>query len=312
MIPWPKLPKEGQMALLAIVVLYGSSRFCCLQGPIICDPPPPPHTPSPMICDPPPPPLMATPSPTTALPTSTSVAATPSPMICDPPPPPPSPSPIICDPAPPPMTSTPEVDFLDRPTEEILRRFQAQKINIVSHPESRKIIINAIITDLQGNPLPGVLFRVKTDNISSMAGSSTEGARSFTDFTTPGEYEMTANNDDKHVVRFNLKVGDEATIEWREVSPSSRVRLPLEQFRQVEITWREGFTFAAESGWKEARYYWSVSGGSLSETEDSVTWSPPREAGRYLLQVVADWGRRGLAIDHLILEVEEDGSVVIC
>jgi hypothetical protein len=45
---------------------------------------------------------------------------------------------------------------------------------------------------------------------------------------------------------------------------------------------------------------------------ERVTWQPPTEPGRYLLQVVADWGQAGLAVDALTLVVHDNGSVTVC
>jgi hypothetical protein len=88
--------------------------------------------------------------------------------------------------------------------------------------------------------------------------------------------------------------------------------LPLAEIRTVDIIWEEGasgLAFTAETPWPGAHYRWSVSGGSLVEESGCVVWRPPVEPGRYLLQVVADWGRTGLAVDAAVLVVEEDGSV---
>lgn len=89
MIPWHKLPKDMQRAILAMMLLSGEAAAASSCAPMVCDPPPPPSvtphlTPavSPIICDPPPPPSV-TPYPTETMP------------------------PIICDPAPPPATATP-------------------------------------------------------------------------------------------------------------------------------------------------------------------------------------------------------------
>jgi hypothetical protein len=89
-------------------------------------------------------------------------------------------------------------------------------------------------------------------------------------------------------------------------------RLPLAEIRTVDIVWEDGLTFGAETPWPGARYRWSVSGGTLAGSGEGVVWQPPAEPGRYLLQVVADWGQAGLAVDALVLAVEEDGSVTIC
>ncbi len=81
--------------------------------------------------------------------------------------------------------------------------------------------------------------------------------------------------------------------------------------RTVNIAWQDELTFAAESPWPGARYRWSVSGGDLIEAGGSVTWQPPDRPGRYLLQVVADWGRLGLAVDAVVLTIEADGDILL-
>ena len=61
MVPWNKLPKDLQKAILAMIVMGGGTIACGRVGPMVCDPPPPPTTTSlptgmplrtPMICDP--------------------------------------------------------------------------------------------------------------------------------------------------------------------------------------------------------------------------------------------------------------------
>jgi hypothetical protein len=99
MLPWHKLPKDLQRAILAMMLLSGEAAAASSCAPMVCDPPPPPSvtpqpTPvmSPIICDPAPPPASATPTPTA---TPTATPARPpakTPMIFDPPPePPPAP-----------------------------------------------------------------------------------------------------------------------------------------------------------------------------------------------------------------------------
>ena len=95
MIPWHKLPKDLQRAILAMMLLSGEAAASSGCAPMVCDPPPPPSvqpqpTPvmSPIICDPAPPPASATPTPT---PTSARPPAK-TPLIFDPAPaPPPAP-----------------------------------------------------------------------------------------------------------------------------------------------------------------------------------------------------------------------------
>jgi hypothetical protein len=93
--------------------------------------------------------------------------------------------------------------------------------------------------------------------------------------------------------------------------------LPLAEIRTVSIYWdddgdsTEGLVFEAGSAWSGARYRWTASGGTLEEHGEQVTWQPPAEAGRYLLQIVADWDAAGLAVDALVLVVGNDGSVTV-
>jgi hypothetical protein len=99
MIPWHKLPKDLQRAILAMMLLSAEAAAASSCVPMVCDPPPPPSvtprlesTMPPIICDPAPPPATATPTPT-ATPTATVTPARPpvrTPMIFDPPPEPPS------------------------------------------------------------------------------------------------------------------------------------------------------------------------------------------------------------------------------
>lgn len=199
MIPWNKMPKDLQKAILAMIVCFGGASAGCRLFPVVCDPPPPPSV-TPMICDPPPPPS-ATPSMT--------------PMICDPAPPPsatPTLTPMICDPPPPP-------------------------------------------------------------------NSDASGGR-------PGDAAEPAS--------------------------ARGSTLPLAEVRTVEIVWQEGFTFVAASLWDGAALTWTATGGSLFVRGNRATWQPPDRPGRHLLQVVADWGQRGLAVDAQVVVVEEDGSIYLC
>ncbi len=87
--------------------------------------------------------------------------------------------------------------------------------------------------------------------------------------------------------------------------------LPLAEIRTANIRHLGNLAFAAESPWPGARWRWTASGGELAEAGEGVAWQPPTVPGRYLLQVVADWGRAGLAVDALVLTVGEDGHVSI-
>jgi hypothetical protein len=95
--------------------------------------------------------------------------------------------------------------------------------------------------------------------------------------------------------------------------------LPLAEIRTVSIYWDDdaaegdgGLIFEAASPWQGALYRWSASGGTLEAGEGAqATWQPPAEPGRYLLQLVADWGATGMAVDALVLVVGADGSVTV-
>lgn len=85
--------------------------------------------------------------------------------------------------------------------------------------------------------------------------------------------------------------------------------LPLAEIRTVTIVPGRGLSFRAETPWPGAQWRWSVSSGTLRLRGARVTWQPPAEPGRYLLQVAADWGATGLAVDACVLEVGLDGRV---
>jgi hypothetical protein len=297
MVPWDMLPKDLQKAILAMVVLYGGTMAC--TPPMVCDPPPPPSTsprltptPSktPMVCDPPPPPRTATPVKT--------------PMICDPPPPPtraatppPFKTPMICDPAPYPSI-VPGVPA---------RHFQVHSVQTTSDPSVSGAKVQGKVVSQQGNPLGGLKVSAEgKSRVQVVTGSNGEFVLYLTE---PGDYRIMVESGLQHALNLKLGQHDVVTVEWVEVKDTSQAPLPLAEIRTVDIVWNDSLTFGAETPWPEARYRWSVSGGTLIETEQGVTWQPPAEPGRYLLQVVADWGPTGLAVDALTLIVEQDGSV---
>jgi hypothetical protein len=219
MIPWSKLPKDLQKAVLAMMLLSGEAVTASCSAPMVCDPPPPPSmtpnlTPpaSPVICDPVPPPPTATATRTpTATPTSTPAPGA-TPMR------PPVKTPMIFDPPPDPPLA----------------------------PDSRRI-----------------------------APVESAGAAS--------------------------------------------APLPLAEIRTVAIYWDDGageqegaLVFEAGTPWPGARYRWTASGGMLDAGAGAqAAWRPPERPGRYLLQVVADWGATGMAVDALALVVGADGSVTV-
>ncbi len=94
---------------------------------------------------------------------------------------------------------------------------------------------------------------------------------------------------------------------------ASRPTLPLTR-REVRIvqTSPAGLDFAVARPLTGGNVQWTVSGGALAALPgDGVRWAPPARPGRYLLQVVVDWGAEGLAVDSLVLTVTEDGWVIV-
>jgi hypothetical protein len=87
------------------------------------------------------------------------------------------------------------------------------------------------------------------------------------------------------------------------------VLLPLAELRSVDVVWSGGLTFGATTPWPGARYRWTASVGSLATDGERAAWQAPAQAGRYLVQVAADWGRDGLAVDAVVLVVADDGNV---
>lgn len=290
MTSWEKLPKDLQKAILAMIVLYGGTTASSCCGPMVCDPPPPPSV-TPVIYDPPPPPTTA-PRPT-ATPTVT-------PMICDPPPPP-SVTPMICDPAPPPSVT---------PTAEARRHFRVRSLQVSSDSSLESAGVQGMVIDQQGQPLEGLKVTAQGDDLHSQTVTDDQGMF-FLLIHEPSAFLLMINDDESSALSLKLERHDLAVVEWVEIGPESRDRLPLAEIRAVDIVWEDGLTFGAETPWPSARYRWSASGGTLTGSGERVAWQPPAEPGRYLLQVVADWGQAGLAVDALVLVVEEDGSVTL-
>jgi len=112
---------------------------------------------------------------------------------------------------------------------------------------------------------------------------------------------------------------DSRRIEPAGTAGSARAPLPLAEIRAVSILWDDGagegeggLVFEAGAPWPGARYRWTASGGTLTAgAGGGASWQPPEEPGRYLLQVVADWGAAGMAVDALVLVVGADGSVTV-
>jgi hypothetical protein len=233
MIPWRKLPKDLQRAILAMMLLSGEAAAASSCAPMVCDPAPPPSL----------------------TPSTTPVA-----------------SPIICDPAPPPPSATPSSAPLASPV-----------IPDSTPPPSATPTPTATPTITVTPMRPPV----KTPMI----------------FDPAPDPPMAP---------------DSSRIERTETAGELHAALPLAEIRAVSIYWDDttsgqdqGLVFEAGSSWPGARYRWSASGGTLDPDGSQAAWQPPLEPGRYLLQVVADWGATGLAVDALVLVVGADGSVTV-
>jgi Carboxypeptidase regulatory-like domain len=281
MVPWNKLPKDLQKAILAMIIMGGGTIACGRVGPMVCDPPPPPTTtslPTPMICDPAPPP---------------SRTAPPRPIK----------TPMICD-APPRPAIT--------PTAVRQRHFQAHKFEMSSDPTLTGAGARGTVVDARGQPLAGLKVMAQDPNSDlRFVGVTDSNGVFMLLIPKPGDYLLMVEGDYTNGLRLNLKQHDLVIMEWVEIAGQSQLLLPLAEIRTVDITWHDGLTFGAETPWPDARYRWSASGGTLVEDGEHISWQPPVEPGRYLLQVVADWGQAGLAVDALTLIVEEDGSVTV-
>ena len=239
--------------------------------------------------------------------TSASCRLTP-PVVCDPAPPP-SVTPMICDPPPMP-SSTPPPEAVPTITVAPGQHFTGQVVQTASNPQRAGAAIKGTLVDQYGQPLGGLSVTVERDGWQARAVSDGAGAFSF-ELPEAGTYTLAIEGDEADALTLKLEQYDEVTVEWVESWEGSLVPLPLAEVRTVEIVRENGLAFAADTPWPGARYGWSVSGGTLVEKGERVVWQPPAEAGRYLLQVVADWGRTGLAVDAAILVVERDGSVTV-
>jgi len=301
MVPWSKLPADLQKTILTLVVLCGGAATVKCCPPMVCDPPPPPKTATPfktpIICDPPPPP-------------SRTVTPFRTPIICDPAPPPsrtvtPFKTPMICDPPPPPVTRTQVT-----PTATPIRRFQTRSVKMTTDSTLQGAGVKGKVVDAQGRPVFDLQVAVQSGSTEISTRTDQKG-EFFLRIPNPGTYLFFVNNDKSNAASLLLKQYDLATVEYVESGPSSQAPLPLAEIRSVDIVWNNGLTFAAETPWADARYRWSVSGGTLTMTGAHATWQPPTEPGRYLLQVIADWGSAGLGVDAVVLVVNEDGSITV-
>jgi hypothetical protein len=285
MVPWDKLPKDVQKTILALIVISGGSAATSCRPPVVYDPPPPPKTapPSltrtPIICD-----AMPLPS---ATPRRTA-------------------TPVVCDPPPPPATRSPQATR----TAEVGLKFRLRSLQMTSDPTLPGAAIRGTVYDKQGQPLEGIKVTVRTpstviDTVTARNGSF------FLRVPEPGAWQLVIGDDTSSALPLQLKQYDVANVEWAEIGSASQAPLPLAEIRTVDILWGDDLTFQVETPWPGARCRWSVTGGSLVGRDEQVTWEPPGEPGRYLLQLVADWGYEGLAVDSLVLTVNRDGSIYI-
>lgn len=235
------------------------------------------------------------------------------PMVCDPPPPPsmmprptPSRTPMICDPAPPP-TVAPKPTLT--PGVVAPRHFQVRSLKTSSDPALAGAKVQGRVVNQQGQPLSGIKVSAEgKSRVQVVTGSDGEFSLYISE---PGDYRIMVEGGLDRALNLQLGQHDLVTLEWVEVKETSQAPLPLAEIRTVDIVWDDGLAFDAETPWPDARYRWSVSGGTLVDEGGRVTWQPLVEPGRYLLQVVADWGQTGLAVDALTLIVEKDGNVTV-
>ncbi len=299
MIPWRKLPKDVQKAILALIVISGGSSVTSCCPPVVCDPPPPPNTAlpnltrTPIICD-----AMPLPSATRKPPIT--------PPVCDPAPPPSlSPrrtaTPLICDPPPPPALRSPQATRT---------KFQLRSLQMTSDPTLQGAAVRGSVYDKQGQPLEGIKVTVRAATTVIDAVTARNGSF-FLRVSEPGAWQLVVGADTSSALALQIKQYDVANVEWAEVGPASQAPLPLAEIRTADILWGDDLTFQVDTPWSGARYRWSVTGGTLLGQDERVTWEPPAEPGRYLLQLVADWGGEGLAVDSLVLTVNRDGSIYI-
>lgn len=288
MIPWSKLPQELQKSILVMVIMSGgtATTACC---PIICDPaPPPPSTPrvtptmTPMIFDPPPPP---------------AITQSPIPSY--------SITPMLCDPAPPPSLTR---QFQATETPSAIQRFHLISVHVSSDVTVLGSNVVGRIVDQSGAPMENV--QVSADIGGTLVEAITgTGGNFLLHLQAPGSYIISAGADKQNSFPLILKPNDVAEVEWQAALTEPHTMLPLAEIRTVRLAWNEGLTFKASSPWSGAQFRWSASGGALNGQGEEVMWRPPSLPGRYLLQVVADWGRTALAVDSLILVLDKDGSV---
>lgn len=302
MIPWNRLPRDVQRTILGLVLLSGTIS---LDG---CKPPPPTYDP------PPPPSTTRGPSPTPITPTpAASASATPAastpPVIYDPAPPPRTATPvikppIIFDPAPPPRTAT-----LGSPSPVATIDGRLDRMRTSADPSISGARVRGQVTGSDGRPRQGITVELRSANSTVSAISASDGT--FTVDCVPGSYMFVAAGDKEHAVKLDVAEHDVVDISWTLSTSAPGARLPLAEIRTVDIVWSDDLTFTVDTPWPGASYRWMTTGGRLVQENDLMRWEPPDMPGRYLLQLIADWGYDGIAIDALTLTVFPDGRVFV-
>jgi hypothetical protein len=216
-------------------------------------------------------------------------------------------APIICDPAPPPRTQTLQATV----TPIASRRFQLRSLQMATDNTLKGAMVRGSIYNRQGEPMENVKVTVQSGNFIVDTVTARNGSFLLR-VSNPGSYQIIIADDKNNALPLQLNLFDVANTEWVEFNPQSQLTLPLAEIRRVDIVWGNDLTFGVESAWMNAQYHWSVSGGALIEAENHVTWIPPSAPGHYLLQVVADWGADGLAVDSMALAVNADGNIIVC
>ncbi len=181
---------------------------------------------------------------------------------------------------------------------------------MTSDPTLAGVAVRGTVYDQKNQPLGDVKVTVRTGGTIIDTFTAQSGVF-FVRVPDPGSYQLIVGGDQSSVLPLELKQHDVANVEWVEQGSTSQLPLPLAEIRTVDIVWGDGLTFSVDTAWSGARCTWNVSGGTLIEEGNSVTWEPPLEPGRYLLQLVADWGYEGLAVDSLVLTVRADGSILV-
>jgi hypothetical protein len=206
---------------------------------------------------------------------------------------------MICDPPPPPTVVSATAQFM------LVSAMQS------SDPAVQYAAVRGTVLDEEHAVLAGVSIRISAGDWSDEVNTSSDGTFSFLLPLAAGCI-IVVGGDEANALQLPVNQHDVITLEWVKVAQESARTLPLTEVRTVDIHWQEGLSFTAETPWPGAHCGWTVSGGTLIDAGGRVTWRPPARAGRYLLQVVADWGPMGLAADALVLAVEDDGSVTLC